>query len=82
MHARLAPVSSIFPRESPITQVTNALMRHIYTVPPSCQVGPGVKALCEGDVVLPGRPFLGTWATATLAQEKDLMRLPPVREHA
>ncbi|KXZ54060.1 hypothetical protein GPECTOR_5g168 [Gonium pectorale] len=40
------------------------------------KVGPGVKSLSEGDMVLPLRPFAGCWATATVWPEKGLLRLP------
>ncbi|GLC55887.1 hypothetical protein PLESTB_001040200 [Pleodorina starrii] len=40
------------------------------------KVGPGVKSLSEGDLVLPLRPFTGTWATAAVWQERALLRLP------
>ncbi|MEW5309080.1 MAG: hypothetical protein WDW38_000991 [Sanguina aurantia] len=40
-------------------------------------VGPGVKSLREGDTVLPLRPFLGTWSSALVAKERDVLRLPP-----
>ena len=36
------------------------------------QVGPGVKALSEGDVVLPNATFLGTWATSAVWREVRL----------
>lgn len=39
--------------------------------------GPGVRGLSAGDVVLPGRSFLGTWRTAGVVQERDLIRIPP-----
>jgi hypothetical protein len=40
------------------------------------QVGPGVKSLAEGQLVLPLRPFLGTWRGALVARERELLQLP------
>ncbi|EFJ43248.1 molecular chaperone [Volvox carteri f. nagariensis] len=40
------------------------------------KVGPGVKSLCEGDLVLPLRPFAGTWTSAAVWPERHLLRLP------
>lgn len=39
------------------------------------QVGPGIRFLAEGDVVLLTRPFAGTWRTLAIAKEKDLLRV-------
>lgn len=47
----------------------------------SLQVGPGVKSLYEGDSVLLLRPFAGTWATATVCQERTMLKLPKVRHY-
>jgi trans-2-enoyl-CoA reductase len=44
--------------------------------PPRPQVGPGVKSLAEGQLVLPLRPFLGTWRGALVARERDLLPVP------
>lgn len=40
------------------------------------QAGPGVKSLHAGDLVLPLRPFSGTWATSAVWPERALLRLP------
>lgn len=39
-------------------------------------VGPGVTALSQGDYVIPGRSFLGTWRTLLVAKAKDLVPIP------
>lgn len=39
------------------------------------QVGPGVKELCEGDVVLPTPPLLGTFAQAAVVKAKEVVRV-------
>lgn len=39
------------------------------------QVGPGVKQLAEGDVVLPLHAFAGTWRSLAVHKEKDLLRV-------
>lgn len=39
------------------------------------QVGPGVKDLAEGDVVLPTIPLLGTWTEAAIAQAKHVVKV-------
>lgn len=43
---------------------------------PAAQVGPGVKGLSEGDVVLPLFPFAGTWRSAAVLKERQLLRVP------
>jgi len=54
------------------------------------QVGPGVKELSEGDVVLPTTPLLGTFAQAAVVKAKEVVRVgtvaspsaaPPQGEH-
>lgn len=39
------------------------------------QVGPGVKDLDQGDVVLPARPLLGCWAEAAVVKGRELVRV-------
>lgn len=39
------------------------------------QVGPGVKELAEGDVVLPVVPLLGCWAEAAVVKAKAVVRV-------
>eukprot|EP00878_Enallax_costatus_P032601 GHUV01035843.1.p1 GENE.GHUV01035843.1~~GHUV01035843.1.p1 ORF type:complete len:246 (+),score=98.27 GHUV01035843.1:107-844(+) len=39
------------------------------------KVGPGVKDLAEGDVVLPTIPLLGTWTEAAVVQAKHVVRV-------
>ena len=39
------------------------------------QVGPGVKSLSEGDVVIPQLPLMGTWREAAVWQEKQLFKV-------
>jgi hypothetical protein len=39
------------------------------------QVGPGVKELSEGDVVLPTVPLLGTFTQAAVVKAKQLVRV-------
>jgi hypothetical protein len=39
------------------------------------QVGPGVKDLAEGDVVLPVVPLLGCWAEAAVVKAKSVVRV-------
>eukprot|EP00775_Hariotina_reticulata_P002103 gene2103-2422_t len=39
------------------------------------QVGPGVKDLTEGDVVLPVVPLLGTWTEAAVVKAKHVVRV-------
>lgn len=39
------------------------------------QVGPGVKELCEGDVVVPTVPLLGTFAQAAVVKAKQVVRV-------
>jgi hypothetical protein len=39
------------------------------------QVGPGVKELGEGDVVLPLVPLLGCWAEAAVVKAKSVVRV-------
>lgn len=36
-----------------------------------------MKSLSEGQLVLPLRPFLGTWRAALVARERDLLGLAP-----
>jgi hypothetical protein len=36
-----------------------------------------VRSLSEGQLVLPLRPFLGTWRSALVARERDLLHLAP-----
>eukprot|EP00922_Rhytidocystis_sp_ex-Travisia-forbesii_P017584 GHVS01026202.1.p1 GENE.GHVS01026202.1~~GHVS01026202.1.p1 ORF type:complete len:833 (-),score=133.99 GHVS01026202.1:274-2772(-) len=40
-------------------------------------VGPGVKEAKEGDWVMPLRDNLGTWQTAAIWRERDLLKIPP-----
>jgi NADPH:quinone reductase-like Zn-dependent oxidoreductase len=42
------------------------------------QVGPGVKELSEGDVVLPTVPLLGTFTQAGVVKAKQLVRVGKV----
>jgi NADPH:quinone reductase-like Zn-dependent oxidoreductase len=42
------------------------------------QVGPGVKDLFEGDVVLPTTPLLGTFTQAAVVKAKQLVRVGKV----
>lgn len=39
------------------------------------QVGPGVKELSEGDVVVPTVPLLGTFAQAAVVKAKQVVRV-------
>lgn len=39
------------------------------------QVGPGVKELSEGDVVLPTEPLMGTFTQAAVVKAKQLVRV-------
>uniref|UniRef100_A0A0G4GCB1 J domain-containing protein n=1 Tax=Chromera velia CCMP2878 TaxID=1169474 RepID=A0A0G4GCB1_9ALVE len=39
-------------------------------------VGPGVKVMKEGDLVLPLRSDMGTWRTASIWKERDCLKLP------
>ncbi len=40
------------------------------------KTGPGVKALVEGDWVVPLTPHAGTWRSLAALRERDLLRLP------
>ena len=40
------------------------------------EVGAGVKALAEGDWVVPFKPGMGTWRSLAVWKEKDLMKMP------
>lgn len=46
--------------------------QHCFTL----QVGPGVKSLSEGDVVLPCATFMGTWTTRAVWKDKQLLKVP------
>lgn len=50
---------------------------------PRMQVGPGVKQLVEGDVVLLTRPFAGSWRSRFVCPGKELLRvggMPPATD--
>ncbi|GAX80556.1 hypothetical protein CEUSTIGMA_g7993.t1 [Chlamydomonas eustigma] len=40
------------------------------------KVGPGVKLLQPGDIVIPAKPFMGTWRTRVVWPEIDIVRIP------
>ena len=71
----------------PVNILTETICAHaqVTVFPPApfpdflCQVGPGVVGLSEGDLVLPVHAFMGSWATARVWKEKDLLKVGPGR---
>lgn len=52
-----------------IRYVTHTFFLHVY------QVGPGVKEVAEGDVVLPVVPLLGLWTEAAVVRAKNIVKV-------
>lgn len=72
---RISPVRGIQAPLPPSKHLCSHTVQHDC---PWAQVGPGVKQLYEGDVVLPAHTFMGTWRSACgSTKETDLIRLPP-----